>query len=299
MATRSAGLNFSAHNAGNVALTCALARENIPFSVIHRNRLSEPNRHFVIFLSNVEVLSEAEATALREYVLGGGGLVITHRTGLRDRRFQPLQNFALADLMGADYVEQPAVATSFAMIAPEHRKYGFFRAITDDLQYFDAHGPMVYVKPRAGAETLGVIAIPRRPYNDDGWPTPGRPATVELLDAREPRQATIGHQYAPEIRTAHPVLVLHPFGKGRVVYYAGLPSYDYIDDTHDLIVAAMDWAAGGRLAPSVRSDAPGPVEIVTFEQTDQDRVVAQIVVKARRRPTLQRSNRFGNPGRPA
>ena len=79
--------------------------------------------------------------------------------------------------------------------------------------------------------------------------------------------------YAPEIVTEHPAVVLNEYGKGRVAYCAAYPSFDYIDDIHELIMSLVNWAAGGVLDASVVSNAPGPVEILTMEQPEKSRTV--------------------------
>jgi hypothetical protein len=267
------GTNTSLHNSGNVAVTLAMVRENLPFGVLHRNNLQDLHRYKVIWMNNVEVLSDAEAEALREFVRVGGGLVVNHRTGLRDTGFQARPNFLIADLIGADYIETPDVATTFVVADGADRVQGFFNNLHPETPYFDAHGPQCYVKPRAGVQSLAKVARPRRPYNEDGWPAPGSSPVMELVDPKEIRQATIGHLYAPEIVTDHPALTLNHYGNGRVVYYAGVPCYDYVDDVHDLIVASVNWAAGGKLDPTVASNAPGPVEIISMEQQKKNQTV--------------------------
>jgi hypothetical protein len=266
----------SKHTSGNVAFTEAMIRENIPFDLIHPHKLRELGRHKIIYMNNVEVLGDNEAAAVREFVNAGGGLVITHRTGMRDEKFQARGNFALADLMGADYLETPVLADSFIFAEPADRAEGFFVNLHPEGPYFEVHGPQCYVKPRTGVRTVGKIARPRRPLNEEGWPRPDLPPTMQLLDGKEPRQALL-HMYAPEIITEYAPVVLNQYGKGRVAYFAGVPCYDYIDDIHDLMVALLHWAAGGKLDPTIASNAPGPVEIITMEQLKNNRTVVHAI----------------------
>ena len=271
------GTGSSIHNAGNVAFTHAMIMDKVPFDVIHRNRLRDLGRHKVVYMSNVEVLSDQEAAALREFVNGGGGLVVTHRTGMRDDQFQERENFVLADLMGVDYLEKPDLATSFVVIGEADRVENFFARVHSDPLYFEVQGPQCYVRPRQGTITLGKVARPQRPYNEDRWPTgwvpPPIPPVMQLVNPKEVRQSSAGHLYSPEIVTDYPVVALNRYGKGRVAYCAAYPACDYIDDIHDLIVALVNWAAGGKVDPTVTSIAPGPLEVVTMEQLAKKRTV--------------------------
>lgn len=272
-----AGTDFSVHTAGNVAFVQAMIRENVPFDVVHRNKLNNLGRHKVMYLNNVEVMREEEGEALREFVRNGGGLVVTHRTGLRDAQHRQRSNFLLADLIGGDFLEMPSYATSFVAVAKGDRAEGFFTEVDDEMSYFEVHGPPCYVKTRDGVRTLGKVAHARRPYLEDGAYRAGMPPTMQLINPKEISQANAGFRYEAEIITEYPAVILNRFGKGRVVYCAPSPAYDYVDDIHDLIVAAVHWAAGGKLDATTVSNAPPPVEIITLEQMSRKITVTHAI----------------------
>jgi hypothetical protein len=271
------GKEFSYHDSGNVALVQAMIRENIPFDILHRNKLQDLGRHKVMYVSNVEVLSDQEAEALRDFVKEGGGLVVTYRTGMRDADYQERQNFPLADLMGVDYLEVPDIASSFVVVDAEDRAEGFFAQVDSEMPYFEVHMPSCYVKPREGTRRLGKVGRPVRPYNEDEFYRQGLPPVMQLIDPKEIRQNSAGHMYSPEIVTDHPAVVLNQYAKGRVAYFAAVPSFDYVDDLHDLIMSLLNWAAGGKLNPTVLSNAPAPVEILTLEQLSNHRTVIHAI----------------------
>lgn len=56
-----------------------------------------------LVLPDVEVLSDAQADVIRNWVKGGGTLVSSYKTGLRDEKRQARSNFALADVFGVDF----------------------------------------------------------------------------------------------------------------------------------------------------------------------------------------------------
>ena len=59
----------------------------------------------VVVLANSTCLSDAQCDALRSYVRGGGTLLATMESSLYDKWGNQRENFGLADLFGADYVE--------------------------------------------------------------------------------------------------------------------------------------------------------------------------------------------------
>jgi hypothetical protein len=63
-------------------------------------------------LPEVEVLSDAHAELIRNWVASGGTLLASGKCGLRDENHKERSNFALADVFGVDYVA-------------EERKYAF------------------------------------------------------------------------------------------------------------------------------------------------------------------------------
>jgi len=59
-----------------------------------------------LVLPEVEVLSEAHAQVIRDWVKQGGTLISSYKCGLLDEKRQPRRNFPLADVFGVDYVSE-------------------------------------------------------------------------------------------------------------------------------------------------------------------------------------------------
>ena len=56
-----------------------------------------------LVLPEVEILSDAQADVIRNWVKAGGTLISSFKCGLRDEKRQARSNFALADVFGVDY----------------------------------------------------------------------------------------------------------------------------------------------------------------------------------------------------
>jgi hypothetical protein len=70
--------------------------------------------------------------------------------------------------------------------------------------------------------------------------------------------------------TDSPCLTLHPFGKGSVMYAAGLPEASPHDAQRTVFINLLRSLLD---APSMSSDAPAPVQITTFVSPDGSRML--------------------------
>ncbi|TCC58251.1 Tat pathway signal protein [Kribbella pittospori] len=77
----------------------ALVRARIPYLPVHE----VDQRFAVIVVPNVGVLTDEQCVALREYVDGGGRLVVTGESSLYDEWGDRRDDFALADLLGVHH----------------------------------------------------------------------------------------------------------------------------------------------------------------------------------------------------
>jgi hypothetical protein len=218
----------------------------------------------VLLLPNAAALSEAQAAAIRRYVLEGGGLVATCETSLCDELGHPRGNFALADLFGVDYagrpaapLVRPALDANFAIAVDD--RYWANRQGVAEMRWGagDIQAGELVDDPRLGKVVNGVQASFKGPL-------------VLMGPARPPmRRAMI---MFPEGRDPVPAAVLGEAGKGRVVYMAaGFDSacYSYCYPYQRIVLArAIRWAAG---APApVEVEAPMCIESTVFRQADGD-----------------------------
>ncbi len=90
----------------------ALIRARIPYLPVHVDRIAEPianpiaNRRAALtalILPDLAAISDAQGTAIREFVKRGGSVIATGVTSLYDENGEPRSDFALADLFGAHF----------------------------------------------------------------------------------------------------------------------------------------------------------------------------------------------------
>lgn len=203
----------------------------------------------VVILPCMTCLGEEKAEHLRNYVRSGGGLVATYRTSLQDDSGNPRDNFGLADLFGADYLELLSYKYGSMKFHEPH-------AITEGLpldwpmSIFDQW--QTKVAPQDTAKGMGNIAHPFR-----GW--------------------QLG--FLPGEDTPYPAVVTHIYGKGRVVYFPQPLGRCYNEyghpDTQRLLVNAVRWAAGE--APPIEVTCTDTVEFVMWQTPNGDKRMIHLI----------------------
>jgi hypothetical protein len=80
----------------------ALVHAGIPFIPVHADHIDRDSPGLrVLVLPNLAAMTTAQVASVRRFVAGGGALLATGQTSLRDRFGDPLEDFALADLFHA------------------------------------------------------------------------------------------------------------------------------------------------------------------------------------------------------
>ncbi len=232
----------------------AATEAHLPLTLINDWDLDakELARYRVLVLANSAALSDAQASAVREYVRGGGGLVATGEASLCDELGRPRNDFALADLFGVGYRGRPKAPQKWPML--------------DEAFWRERSGPALLIW---GDHALTRDARLRRLV-------PGRSVNFRgpQVAVSEPRAAgEVVVRMRPEgwAGAPLPAAVLRSFGKGRVAYFAaaldaGLWSHAY-PYQRLLLARALEWAAG--VAPPVEVVAPLCVQASYFVQTDR------------------------------
>ena len=164
----------------------ALVESHIQTSVLNGEVMLETLEEYkALILANQRILNEKECIAIKEFVSNGGFLFATSETGTRDNSNAKLGNFALADVLGVDFMGVSDTANCFLRFNKEVKKSG--------IPAMDIPVVGNYVRIRkTSAESL-IELVP--PYEGIKKGTP--PAAEE-----------------PEC----PGITINSFGKGKAVY---------------------------------------------------------------------------------
>lgn len=168
-----------------------------------------------LVLPEVEVLSSAAAKTIQDWVLQGGTLVATGRSGLLDENHRSRSNFALAEVLGVDFVSEER-----KYIADQNTKNGLAFIST----YLESTGHPL-ISDLAGS-TVGLsgsfLNLQLR-------------GATELMRYRLPFMVQdLAHdQYfnwgppPPGPQTGGAAVTYHSFGKGQAMYF-GVPLFQNV-----------------------------------------------------------------------
>jgi hypothetical protein len=238
------------HEDGFAGCHHALIEKHIPVAVItERDAVARKWRGAsAVVVDAAECLDGDCIAALTSFVEGGGGLVVTHRSSMRDADGTERQDFGMAPLLGVNYNGMTEHWYGFLNLEKRHRltaelPLNFPMTVYETLQ----------VKVKAdGAETLGTIVNPM----------PGFPMG-----------------YPPDRHTGIPGLMVRNYGEGRVVYASAALGAIYARFSHadnrQLIANAVQWAAG--VSPLVSARAPETVEVVAWQDARDRKTVIHVV----------------------
>jgi hypothetical protein len=232
--------------------------EHLPLSLLNDWDLTPEtlSKHRVLVLAGAAALSDEQVAAIRAYVEGGGGLVVTGETSLCDELGRPRKDFALADVLGASYRGRPTSAAA-------SRDIDVNFAIALDEAYWQQRTGSAIV--RWGEHAL---------WQDDrlkelvphGQVRTRSPAVQVAV-----READIAADFVPDgspAGTSYPGVLVREHGQGRVVYFAtdlaaGYWTYSYPYQRR-MLRQAMTWAAG--TAPPITVRAPMSVQTTFYQQ---------------------------------
>jgi len=228
-------------------ITEPLLRAHIPFDVLDDVALEADSlkRYDAIFLPNVACMSDKIAARLEDYVRQGGNLVADFETSRYDETGIPRDNFALAELFGANAVQKIA--------GP--RRWDFMRPVAKSRLLHDVNREFI--------------------------PSPAYYVPVSLKTGNAVLQYT-DHLAGPydgvPALSKDPGMIVNQLGKGHVAYFSG-DIGNTITKFHTPELIALVANAGRQMAatPVVVENAPGSVEIVVRTQNDGRRTLVHLV----------------------
>jgi len=242
----------TAHRSSALNLAKTLQQWHLPFGVVTQKDLERLSEYQLIVLPNVVMLDKEEAEALRRYVESGGNLYASKNTSLIGNDGVRRQDFDLSDLFGASFRGESESIVSYLDPTPAAKQLFEEFGGQYPLSLYDNQ---LLVEARSGAEVLATLT---RPYTD---PRGSRYASI-LTDP-------------PGIKTEYPALVLNHYGKGRVMYSAGvLESMDH-HSQRELLVRLLRSLCDRPLC--FESEGPKCVELTLFDQPEQKRMILHLL----------------------
>ena len=237
------------HTESIVNATATLITHHIPYGVVTKRDLQNLSHYPILVLPNLLMMDQEEIDAIRKYVSDGGNLFVSRGASLITEKGVRNTDFFLADVFGVDYLGE--TKERFTYIAPEP---GYESLMPDYSRKYPLglDSNQVLVKARDGVTVLGKITLP---YTD--------PAERGIFSSV--------HSNPPGIPTEYPAIVIHAYGKGKVIYStASLESVDYARGIFVNLLKMFQYPF------SFEADAPGAVEVTLFDQPEQKRFMINL-----------------------
>jgi len=227
-----------------------LIAAHLPFRVVTQTSLNQLSQLKILVLSNVHHMDEDEAEAIRQWVQQGGTLYASGATSLVNKRGQRQADFMLADVFGASLV-QADWSSRVHYITPTEAGQALF---SDWNTKYPAYikGPGMTVRAHENATVLATTTLP--------WQAPDGRAFSSI------------HSNPPWQATDQPEVVLHPFGRGRVIYTASL-----LEQSETLRYSFLALIRRLNKHFTVEVDSHPAVEVTLFHQARHSRYLLSLV----------------------
>jgi hypothetical protein len=229
----------------------SLIESRIPFELVHEAFLTPDrlDRFKLLILADAAALSDAQCTAIKEYVNRGGSVLATFASSLYDETGRRRDNFGLADLFGVSFagrVEGP-MQNSYLSLDTESSTGARHQVLAG----LDGTPRIIN----------GVFRLEVRPTIDFPSPVTLIPTYPDLpMEDVYPR---VGHTTTRE-------LYLRDLGKSRVVYVPwdiDRTLWDVMCVDHlRLLRNAIEWAAN-EPAPAI-VQGPGLIDVAVWRQRE-------------------------------
>ncbi|HEY2019224.1 MAG TPA: alpha-amylase family protein [Bryobacteraceae bacterium] len=231
----------------------ALVEARIPFEMIAEGHLDPQylEQFQVLALPNIANLSDAQCAQLKAFVEKGGGLVATHETSLHNERGQRRDNFGLADLFGAAFGGNVIERQQNAYLNLEDHSHPLLAGL-------DYAGRMIHGVKRVELRTAAGLRAP-------------------LMTVPTYPDLPMEEVYVRDMKTDIPGVMVHPFGKGRVVYFPwdiDRTFWEVMCQEHGVVMAnAVRWAANEE--QPLKVEGPGVLDVALWKQ--QSSMTAHLV----------------------
>lgn len=216
-----------------------LTQMHVPYQII-TDSTEDLSGFKCILVNNAKYMTKEEVARLREFALAGGTLIVTGKTSLCDRFGNTSGNFALADIMGVDYIGSDSDKISYTHM---------------DGKLILANTPSPLVTANTAA-VKGFVNMPDFPYGD-----PDNYASI--------------HSNPPGKTGKFAAVTENSCGKGKCVYVAGsfmmLRQYTQQTFTKELLKGYLP------LFVIETENLPGSAEITRLRSKDGSAMLIGVV----------------------
>ena len=203
----------------------------------------------ILFLSNSACLSDEQCAAITAFVQKGGRLIASSETSLFDELGYERNNFALADLLGVDFVGRCSAGEEHGVAYVAHEDW--MEEHAGDLVCFYGRDVEVSLKP-------GAHAICTR--------------SSLSADKDDLKDGLSAYRPGGDHDTGQPAVVVNEFGRGRVIYLAGDVGGAYMNSPYPPL---MRFVVGlvKQTPPPVEIDGPQALEVTAAHRPSGELMV--------------------------
>ncbi len=214
-----------------------LIRLHVPFDLLGGVNITKENlsKYDVLILPSTSSLSEEQASAIREFVKAGGGLIASYKVGVQNELGDPYNDTILSDVLNVRYTGK-------------------------------IMGPLPWDYLRIKKEHTVMDGLPIHAEESGTLPSPEYNLKVEPSDEAEVLAVQIKHiasRYAKPSEEGPPAIIASKYGDGRILYFSGTFGGQYWShgflDYLKLMENAVKWVNPN--SPVIETDAPETIEV--------------------------------------
>lgn len=236
----------------NVAKT--LLNAHIPFGVITKENLKNISDYQILILPSLLMIDEEEMNAFRRFVESGGSIYASGVTSLLTKSGIKQEDFLLSDLFGVSYLGE--TKENLTYITPKKDFEDIFMGYSSRYPLTLFSTQLKVKKIKEDAKILATITLP-------------------YTDPKDISRFASANSNPPGIPTEFPSILLNQYGKGTVIYSAGVLEIMKEDEHRSIFVNLIKLISKKPFFFEV--DAPKSVEVTLFNQEGKGRYLINLL----------------------
>lgn len=228
----------------------------VDFILDDQLNIENMSKYRVLMLSNSACLTKDQVDDIYRFVKNGGILVVTHFSALLDENNRIMDNFAFADLIGADFEKFMDDPSEDCII-----RYNDQNPICDEVSILNGASYIsVKVPDKSSIEVL---------------------ATIGKCDSTQesliPNETTGNYFKIPERKVQKPIIVHNKYGDGDVFYCGFDIGSAYLHNPFTNTRKIIEFMINGRNNARIRLFAPKSLEFSAMESSDGKKLYIHVV----------------------